>query len=765
LVHSPRLSVVVPFFNVEHYLHDCLVSLAKQTFDEVEVVLVDDGSLDGSAAIAKDFCRDDPRFRIVVQENQGLGPARNTGVGVAQGEYLTFVDSDDLVPRHAYARMVRSLDESGSSFVGGDARRFDSSGVRESYVHRVPFREDVTATHITERPDLVLDRMVWNKVYRRSFWDSFGYAFPAIRYEDYPVTLKAHLDAVTVDVVSAPVYYWREREVGESITQQRYRYDNLLDRVVSAEMVLALVASAPPEIRSRVHAHFAQIDLGALVHAFATVPDDHLDELVSLGRRFAGQLDEAVLADTESYERIQFHALRVGDGELLQRLATFRESGGLRGGVRVHRRRGWPRRFENQYPGVDDATGAVPRRLYRAEADQLELRTTVRCIRWEGTQLVMRGTAEIVHVAATEAARMSVTAVFGNVRVPCEVTMHRDVDAHGEHGLVGFEARLDVASLAGRWHRDRSVHFVVSLHDAGLRRTGQVKGLQPGGASWAPGAWLADGDWVQPRQASDGRLLLVRSTPTWELTAAHVDGDCFVLEGRIPGAGPTASLVLTRTGADDRAVQSPLEVVGEAFRGRLPLALLTDAANPDDPFTEQTTRTVRMVTPGREDLLIVTGLERDVTAYHDGRRLALTRSKGNVLTYVELPAHPIVDDVLVEDDLLVVDGELVAAAPSLVWRWWTTSGQPVDLPCAVTAADGRWSACVALDALCDLREAAIDARTGTANWSLQDAAATGGLLGVMCDSFLRTRLPLELVHAGREVSVTPPAGLLHVEVR
>ena len=70
------------------------------------------------------------------------------------------------------------------------------------------------ATHVSEVPDLVLDRMLWNKVYRRSFWTEYGYTFPPIRYEDYPVALKAHLDAVTVDTITQPVYYWRERESG-----------------------------------------------------------------------------------------------------------------------------------------------------------------------------------------------------------------------------------------------------------------------------------------------------------------------------------------------------------------------------------------------------------------------------------------------------------------------------------------------------------------------------------------------------------------------
>ncbi|MFC7757949.1 glycosyltransferase family 2 protein [Catellatospora bangladeshensis] len=116
---TPRLSVIVPFFDVAEYIGDCLESLRRQTLRELEVILVDDGSRDGSTAIAERCCAADPRFRIVRQENQGLGPARNTGAREAAGEYLTFVDSDDVVPAHAYEAMVGSLDRSGSSLAAG----------------------------------------------------------------------------------------------------------------------------------------------------------------------------------------------------------------------------------------------------------------------------------------------------------------------------------------------------------------------------------------------------------------------------------------------------------------------------------------------------------------------------------------------------------------------------------------------------------------------------------------------------------------------
>ena len=99
---TPRLSVVVPFYNVGEYLGPCLESIARQAWGDFEAILVDDGSPDDSAVIAKDFCARDSRFRLVQQANAGPGPARDTGIREATGEYLAFVDGDDLVSRYGF---------------------------------------------------------------------------------------------------------------------------------------------------------------------------------------------------------------------------------------------------------------------------------------------------------------------------------------------------------------------------------------------------------------------------------------------------------------------------------------------------------------------------------------------------------------------------------------------------------------------------------------------------------------------------------------
>ncbi|MFC2677984.1 MAG: glycosyltransferase family 2 protein, partial [Granulicatella sp.] len=91
------ISVIVPVYNVEEYLEECLDSIRKQTYQDIEGILVNDGSTDGSKAICEHFCQSDKRFRLINQENQGQSVARNRGVKESLGEYIMFVDSDDVI--------------------------------------------------------------------------------------------------------------------------------------------------------------------------------------------------------------------------------------------------------------------------------------------------------------------------------------------------------------------------------------------------------------------------------------------------------------------------------------------------------------------------------------------------------------------------------------------------------------------------------------------------------------------------------------------
>ena len=113
----PKLSVIVPVYNTEKYLRECIDSILAQTFTDFELILVNDGSTDGSGAICDEYAGKDPRIRVIHQENGGITGARKSGVRVAQGEYVTFVDSDDWIDREMYRTMLDCRQEADPDVV------------------------------------------------------------------------------------------------------------------------------------------------------------------------------------------------------------------------------------------------------------------------------------------------------------------------------------------------------------------------------------------------------------------------------------------------------------------------------------------------------------------------------------------------------------------------------------------------------------------------------------------------------------------------
>ena len=236
----PRLSVVVPAYQVAEWLEPALDSILDQDFRDLEVVVVDDGSTDGTGELADQVAARDRRVQVVHQANAGLGPARNIGVRHASGELLAFADSDDLVLPRAYSRLVGSLDATGSDLAIGAVQRLRGSETSMAPLMRANHEQPRTGVRIDEAPLLLADVFAWNKVFRRSFWDQHALEFPSVRYEDQPTLTQALVHA-TCDSLVEPVYQWRVRDDGTSISQQRAQLSDLTDRWATKEWSLATV--------------------------------------------------------------------------------------------------------------------------------------------------------------------------------------------------------------------------------------------------------------------------------------------------------------------------------------------------------------------------------------------------------------------------------------------------------------------------------------------------------------------------------------------
>lgn len=236
------LSVVIPVYNVEKYLTACLTSVVSQTYRNLEIIIVNDGSTDGSSDIIKKYASSDKRIKLITLENSGNGIARNKGILSATGDYLTFADSDDVVPTDAYASMLSALDASKSDFVVGSFERIHGTKRWSPELAKSTHAIDRIGITVEDFPEIIHDIFLWNKIFRVEFWKkSVGSLPEGILYEDQETIIRSYLRSASFDVIKKCVYAWRVRDDNSSITQQKGDLQDLKDRLEVAMEVSSLV--------------------------------------------------------------------------------------------------------------------------------------------------------------------------------------------------------------------------------------------------------------------------------------------------------------------------------------------------------------------------------------------------------------------------------------------------------------------------------------------------------------------------------------------
>ncbi len=215
-----RISVIVPVYGVEAFLDDCMQSIFAQTHQELEILLVDDGSPDKCPAMCDAYAAHDSRVRVIHKQNEGLGLARNTGLAAATGDYVCFVDSDDFLPPDALETLADAAEAGGAEIVCGSFERVYPDGTRAP-------RGPIPAGEIPrERLDGIAGRypfffseaylvMAWGKLYQRSFLEAHALRFDRnseIYEEDRLFAYKAFIQKPRYILVDRIVYCYRYNE-------------------------------------------------------------------------------------------------------------------------------------------------------------------------------------------------------------------------------------------------------------------------------------------------------------------------------------------------------------------------------------------------------------------------------------------------------------------------------------------------------------------------------------------------------------------------
>ena len=220
---TPKVSVIVPVYNVEKYLKRCVDSLTGQTLSDIEIILVDDGSPDGCPALCDAFAAEDARIKVVHKQNEGQGFARNTGLGIATGEYVAFVDSDDYILPETYETLIKTAESQDFDVVyNGYVYQYADGTKEEKCITDCKFigKEEVKK-YISEF--LKLDKMTISTcmgIYRRQIIENNGILFLSERkYVSEDSIFNIHFLTKCERVATIPFAFYQYCYNGSSFSQ------------------------------------------------------------------------------------------------------------------------------------------------------------------------------------------------------------------------------------------------------------------------------------------------------------------------------------------------------------------------------------------------------------------------------------------------------------------------------------------------------------------------------------------------------------------
>jgi glycosyltransferase involved in cell wall biosynthesis len=244
----PVISIIIPVYNAGEFLRHCLHSIQAQTFEQWEIILIDDGSTDSSPKVCDEFAATDKRITTIHTQNAGVSSARNNGIDKATGEYITFVDADDLLHTHTLETLLHLSQKNDADIASVGYKTFTDSPKTEPHKEAETLIFSPTEAAEDSLYQATLDCSVCGKIYRRKIWTNIRFT-NGIRYEDLDIAYRLFLQANKV--VHSPLKYYLYRQHAHSFIHTfNYKRTDVL-RVTSA--ICNFIETNYPEILPAAH--------------------------------------------------------------------------------------------------------------------------------------------------------------------------------------------------------------------------------------------------------------------------------------------------------------------------------------------------------------------------------------------------------------------------------------------------------------------------------------------------------------------------------
>lgn len=279
------ISVIVPVYNVEEYLEKCINSIRNQTYNNLEIIIVNDGSTDSCADICKDLATRDHRIKLINQENKGLSCARNAGIDAAGGKYIGFVDSDDFISETMYENLYNSISRHQASIATCGRYIFKSDICEKKY----GWDKEQEFSNIMAFDNILkgngMDVAAWDKLYKAELFDKIRFPEGEV-HEDTAIIYRLLYESNLVVHTGTYEYYYRQRN--GSITQSVFSVEKSVLVEKHLQDMQDFIKDKFPSLETSFKMHYAALNFSMLVLALKcrTLDEQQLFELERRKRVF-----------------------------------------------------------------------------------------------------------------------------------------------------------------------------------------------------------------------------------------------------------------------------------------------------------------------------------------------------------------------------------------------------------------------------------------------------------------------------------------------